>query len=229
MVGVLMIDRRTIWLGAVTACVAGNFVTSPAWALNDAWSAHEPEYVLFPGDELDIALPAAPELNRTAVVAPDGRLSLPLVGHVAASDLTLTQLEARISQAYANHLVRPAVEVTLRRAAPAKIWIDGQVRTPGAFDLPGEAIDARQAILLAGGATVGARSRRAVLIRRGSDGLPRSTVVDLRSRSQNAPRVYRGDIIFVPRNAVGEIAAYMSQIRDALPVGFSYALNGRWN
>jgi len=33
----------------------------------------------------------------------------------------------------------------------------------------------------------------------------------------------RFDIIFVPRTGLGELGAYMAQIRNALPVTFTYA------
>lgn len=227
-----MIDRRLILAGLLTGlagCAANASRPATGRAIDTAWSDFEPPYVLFPGDELDIALPSAPELNRSVTVGPDGRISMPLIGHVSAADLSLPELETRVSQSLVPHLVRPAVEITLRRAAPSKVWIDGQVRTPGGYDLPGEAITVYQALLLAGGASVGARAGKAVLVRRGSDGQPMVRTLDLRAPAGNAPRARRGDIIFVPRNTVGEIGAYMTQVGDALPVGFSYALNGRWN
>ena len=36
----------------------------------------------------------------------------------------------------------------------------------------------------------------------------------------------RGDIIFVPRSTLGELAAFFTQVRAAMPIGFSYSLNG---
>ena len=44
------------------------------------WTEQEPEYVLYPGDEIEIATPTAGELTRTQRIGPDGRISLPLVG-----------------------------------------------------------------------------------------------------------------------------------------------------
>ena len=36
----------------------------------------------------------------------------------------------------------------------------------------------------------------------------------------------RGDIVFVPRSTLGELAAFFTQVRSALPIGFSYAIGG---
>ena len=63
-------DRR-----AGAACAAQPFANIPY----ATWSDDEPQYRLYPGDELDVAVPSAPELNKTVTVQPDGRIMLPLV------------------------------------------------------------------------------------------------------------------------------------------------------
>lgn len=227
-----MISRRTVLCAAalgVAGCATSDNSDATQFGSQVGWTDAEPPYVLMPGDEIDLSLPSATELNRTLVVGPDGRVSLPLAGHLQVVEKSLPECEAAISAAYAAYLTRPAVELTLRRAAPAKIWVDGNVRTPGAFDLPSEAINAYQAVLLAGGTNVGSRVRQAILIRRGQDGMPSRYVIDVKSGGVQSPRVRRGDIIFVPRNSLGELAAFFGQVRDAMPIGFSYALNGGWN
>ncbi|HEY1072382.1 MAG TPA: polysaccharide biosynthesis/export family protein [Brevundimonas sp.] len=189
------------------------------------WTDVEPEYLLYPGDEIEVATPTASELTRQLKIGPDGRVSLPLLGHVMAADRTLAQLEADVSAGYATQLRRPEVEVTLRQAGPLKVWVDGEVRNPGVFDMPGD-IDAYQAIIMAGGALPSARTQQAALIRRGPGGVRMMRVVDLRPRQAEVVALRRGDIIFVPRSTLGELAAFFTLFRSALPIGFSYALNG---
>lgn len=189
------------------------------------WSDAEPEYVLYPGDEIEVGLPTASELTRQMRIGPDGRISLPQLGHVMAADRTPSQLESDISAAYASVLLRPAVEVTLRQAGPLKVWVDGEVRNPGAFDMTGN-IDAYQAVISAGGFLPSAKPQTAALIRRGPGGVRMMRVVDLRPRRGHAIAMRRGDIIYVPRSTLGELAAFFTQFRSALPIGFSYAING---
>lgn len=189
------------------------------------WSEAEPEYVLYPGDEIEVGLPTASELTRQMRVGPDGRISLPQLGHVMAADRTLTELEGDISAAYSHILLRPAVEVTLRQAGPLKIWVDGEVKNPGVFDMLGD-IDAYQAVVGAGGFLPSAQPQMAALIRRGPGGTRMMRVVDLRPRRGEAVAIRRGDIIYVPRSTLGELTAFFTQFRSALPIGFSYALNG---
>ena len=123
------------------------------------WTDREPEYLLYPGDEIEVATPTAAELTRTVKIGPDGRIALPLIGSVMAADQTLPQLQQALSGAYASQLIRPVVEVALRQAGPIRVWVDGEVRTPGVFEMVGD-LEAYQAIIQAGGfaPTLSARS-----------------------------------------------------------------------
>lgn len=191
------------------------------------WSEAEPEYVLYPGDEIEIAAPTATELTRTQKIGPDGRISLPLAGQIMASDRTIAELEADASSAWAPYLRRPAVEVTLKTAGPIRVWIDGEVKNPGVFDMGGD-IDAYQAIIMAGGYLPSARQDEVALIRRGRGGTRMLRAVDLRPRRGEVVALRRGDILFVPRTTLGEVANFVTQFRNALPIGFSYAIGGQY-
>jgi polysaccharide biosynthesis/export protein PslD len=189
------------------------------------WTDDEPEYSLYPGDEIEVATPTAAELTRTLKVGPDGRIALPLVGQVMAADRSLSELQSEISSAYAGQLVRPVVEVTLRQAGPIRVWVDGEVRTPGVIEMTGD-LDAYQAVVQAGGFLPSGKLDRVALIRRGPGGSRMLRVVDLRPRRGEVVALRRGDIIYVPRTTLGELAAFFTQVRAAMPIGFSYSING---
>jgi polysaccharide export outer membrane protein len=193
------------------------------------WSEDEPGYRLYPGDEIEVATPTAPELTRTVKLGPDGRIDLPLIGSVMAADREVPELEHLLSQAYASRLVRPVVEVALKQAGPVKVFVGGEVGAPGVFDIVGD-VDALQAVFMAGGFKASARRGEVVVLRRGAGGRAMMRTVDL-SRALKGARgaervpLRRFDVVYVPRSGVAEVGAFMSQIRDALPIGFSYSLN----
>lgn len=191
------------------------------------WTDAEPEYLLYPGDEIEVATPTAPELTKTLKVGPDGRIALPLIGQVMAADRTLAELESDVSGAYATQLVRPVVEVTLKQAGPMKVWVAGEVRTPNVYDMPGD-IDAYQAIIMAGDFTPSGKAQQVALIRRGPGGRRMMRVVDLRPRRGEVVALRRGDILFVPRTNLGELANFFTQVRNALPIGFNYSIGGQF-
>ena len=191
------------------------------------WTEMEPEYVLYPGDEIEIATPTASELTRTQKIGPDGRISLPMAGQILAADRTIAEVEADASAAYAPYLRRPVVEVTLKAAGPIRVWVDGEVRTPGVYEMTGD-IDAYQAVIQAGGFLPTARQQEVALIRRGPGGVRMMRAVDLRPRRGEVVALRRGDIIFVPRSSLGEVANFVTLFRNALPIGFSYAIGGQY-
>ncbi len=192
-----------------------------------AWTDTEPDYLLYPGDQLDIQTPTAPELNRQQRIAPDGRITLPLIGQVMAADRSIPELTEELEARYAHQLVRPIVEVSVTEAQPLKVWVDGEVRTPGVYDMPGD-IDAYQAIVMAGGFLPSARQNEVALIRRGPGGARMLRAVDLRPRRGEILALRRSDILFAPRTNLAEVATFFSQIRDALPIGFNYTINGQY-
>ena len=191
------------------------------------WTEMEPEYVLYPGDEIEIATPTATELTRTQRIGPDGRISLPLVGQIMAADRTIAEVERDASAAFASQLRRPVVEVTLKTAGPLKVWVDGEVRTPGVFDMAGD-IDAYQAVIQAGGFLPTAKQGEVALIRRGPGGQRMMRAIDLRPRRGEVIALRRGDIIYVPRSTLAEVANFITLFRNALPVGFSYVIGGQY-
>ena len=191
------------------------------------WSEAEPEYLLYPGDQIDVRTPSAPELNQSLTVGPDGRVAMPLVGQVMAADRTLYELESELVAAYTPILRRPEVEVVLRQAGPLKVWVDGEVRQPGVYDMPGD-IDVHQAVILAGGFLPSARRNEVGLIRRGPGGTRMMRRVDLSGNDREHVAVRRMDVVYVPRTTLAEVAVIFSQIRDALPIGFNYTINGQY-
>lgn len=235
----MSLDRRLVWMGLASAGLAGcaNSGRAPYGRVQPvggehfpdipfaSWSDAEPEYLLYPGDEIEVALPSATELTRQMRIGPDGRISLPQLGHVMAADRTLSQLEGDVSAAYSSLLLRPAVEVTLRQAGPIRVWVDGEVRNPGVFEMTGDS-DAYQAVIGAGGFLPSAKSQMVALIRRGPGGQRMMRTIDLRPRRAEVVAIRRGDILYVPRSTLGELAAFFTQFRSALPIGFSYAING---
>ena len=135
------------------------------------WTEMEPEYVLYPGDEIEIATPTASELTRTQRIGPDGRISLPLVGQIMAADRTIAEVERDASDAFASQLRRPVVEITLKTAGPIRVWVAGEVRTPGVVEMNGD-LDAYQAVIQAGDFLPTAKQGEVALIRRGRNALP---------------------------------------------------------
>jgi polysaccharide export outer membrane protein len=194
-----------------------------------SWSDYEPAYRFYPGDELEVSLPTAPELSKTVTVQPDGRISLPLIGSVMAADRTIPELRASLADAYASQLLRPTVEVS-PKAAPLKVFVGGEVRNPGIFDMAGDG-DALRAVIQAGDFMNTANRGDVIIIRRGPDGRGMIRRVNLqkglKSGAADLVPLRRFDIVYVPKSGVANANLFVQQyFRDLSPIqfGFSYAL-----
>ena len=197
------------------------------------WSNDEPAYRLFPGDELDIAVPTAPELAKTVTVQPDGRVSLPLIGPVMVADRTTVEAQDALDAAYASQLRRPEVFVTVKTAGPLRVFVGGDVDKPGVYDMAGD-INALQAVIQAGGFKNTAKRDQVVVIRRTSGGGAMMRTVDLKQGIARPDRtdlvpLRRFDIVYVPRTGLASAGIFMQQIKDLIPanVGFDYALTNQ--
>ena len=154
---------------------------------------------------------------------------LPLVAPQMAAGRSASEMEAELTQVYSNQLLRPDVTVVFR-AQPLKVFVGGEVAKPGVYDMPGD-IDALRAIVQAGGFQDTAKKGQVVIIRRSRDGRPMMRTVDLGRplRGDGHPDLVplrRFDIVYVPKTGLAEIGVVMTQLRNALPISFSYAFGG---
>ena len=75
-------------------------------------------YLIRPGDSLRIEVLEDENLNRTTLVAPDGRITLPLAGSIKASGRGVEQVQADLANRLtSNFAVKPNVFVSLERLA----------------------------------------------------------------------------------------------------------------
>lgn len=108
------------------------------------------EYKLGPGDSLDIAVFGVPEFKRRMTVDIDGDVSVPFLGEVRASGLTLAGLRRVLAEALAKTGTFRSPDVTLELADYRPFFIGGDVARPGAIPYrPG--LTVRHAVALAGG------------------------------------------------------------------------------
>ncbi len=117
-------------------------------------------------------------LVRQARVAPDGTISLPAVGQVPAQGLTLSELKQELDARYRMEVEGIEVIPVLVRRAPRFVFVLGEVRRPGRYELQGPT-NVLQALSLAGGWNVGANLRQVVVFRWGERWQIQATVLDV--------------------------------------------------
>ena len=178
-------------------------------------------YKVRSGDVLQIEVLEDATLNRTAIVLPDGQISLPLAGSIRAAGRTLAQVQADLASRLApNFATAPTVYVTLNAlaerapAGPAAaprtidIYVLGAANTPGKVDVkPGATL--LQALAQAGGVSPFGAKKRIQLRRVDKNGNEKVYKFDLDAIERGesgggATRLISGDVIVIPQRKLFE-------------------------
>jgi polysaccharide export outer membrane protein len=123
------------------------------------------DYLIGPEDIIEVLVWKNPDLSRTVNVRPDGKISLPLIGDVQASGVSVMQLNAEISERLKKFYKEPPqVSVIVQQVNSYAIYILGEVRSPGRY-LVKSGTSFLQAVTLAGGFTEFASKNR-IMVRR---------------------------------------------------------------
>jgi len=213
---------------ALSSCVAKP-VPSPDFPTG-TWHSQTPAdapYLLWSGDTLDISVTTAPELSRAdVIIAPDGRVQMPLIGSIQAAGQTIEGLQTTISSSLSSELRDPRVFVAATAYGSQQIFVSGQVAQPGVFPLPGQ-IGPLQAITIAGGFTNTANAKQVIIMRRLPGGEMKSAVYNIKKGIVD-PRVatwgplQRFDIVHVSPTWIAVENLFVEQyFRNSLPVDFS--------
>ena len=182
-----------------------------------------PDYVIVPGDTIQVTVMGESDLSRSIVVRPDGKISLPLVGELVVAGKTPVQASTMITEALTVYLKQPVVTVTVTGFAPRaspRVMVLGWVRNPGPYDIftGARVIDA---IVLAGWTADRAALDAVGVIRRSRDGQLNVTRVNLDRimEGKGDPKqnvlLENSDIVYVPQSNRVEwrdILSWISQL-----------------
>ena len=141
-------------------------------------------------------------------VTPEGTISLPAIGSMHAQGLTLTELQEELNQRYRADIEGIEVIPVLIQRAPRYVYVLGEVKNPGRFELTGPTT-ALQALSMAGSWNVGAHLKQIVVFRRGDDWRLLATMIDLDGALHGKTPCPPGeiwlsdsDVIIVPKSPI---------------------------
>jgi polysaccharide export outer membrane protein len=162
-------------------------------------------YVLGPGDQIEINVFGEPDLTRTVTIKPDGVVALPLVGGVSAAGKTAAQLETELTKLYSKYLRAPSVSVLVRQFQMNHIYVMGEVSKPGRYDLT-DRMTILDALTLAGGSTEKGNLDGLQLVRvenGKSKAIPikANQMIQGKNDSQNL-KLQNGDLVYIPRRGM---------------------------
>jgi polysaccharide biosynthesis/export protein len=126
-----------------------------------------PNYLIGPGDTLQVFVWRNPELTTTVPVRPDGKISTPLVEDLVAVGKTPSELARDVEKVLAEFIRSPQVNVivSVPVSAFSQVKVIGQVTTPQSLPFR-EGMRVLDAVLAAGGLGPYAAGNRSKIIRR---------------------------------------------------------------
>ncbi len=124
----------------------------------------DPDYVIGPGDALDVSVFNEPKFSGSLPVRPDGMISIALIGDIPASGYTPMQLGAEITSKLKKLITDPSVTVTVLTINSKHVYLVGEVGHVGPLAMtPG--MTPLQAIATAGGLGPFANAKHVYILR----------------------------------------------------------------
>lgn len=163
-----------------------------------------PDYLIGPGDSVQIFVWRQPELSSTVPVRPDGKISTPLVEDVQAAGKTPTQLARDMEEVLSVYVRDPVVTVivtTVGGPYAQQVRVIGQAVNPRAI-AHNEDMTVLDVMIEVGGLTEFAAGNRASIVRvvdgeTRQFGLRLNDLIKRGDISANVP-ILPGDVLIIP-------------------------------
>lgn len=158
-----------------------------------------PDYRLGPDDGLLVHVwNATVDEIFPVEVSPEGRAILPKLGEKFVDGFALGELERHLTGEYGRIYANASVSVSLSKLKSVTVFVVGEVKNPGSYNLPGFST-ALNALVAAGGPTAQGSLRGIAIKRVGAPDLPVDLYDFLLRGDRGNDRVLRsGDTLFVP-------------------------------
>ena len=180
----------------------------PAWTQDKGAVPLPPSqgnYVVGPGDILDISVWKEEALTKAVTVLPDGEIYFPLIGEIRAAGRTVAEIREEIKTKISVYVPDPTLSVDVRQVNSMIIFVLGRVNNSGRFVVNAKT-NVLQGIAMAGGLNPFAKRNDIKVIRQeGGKGAGKTQtfafryddVADGKNLEQNI-WLQRGDVILVP-------------------------------
>jgi polysaccharide export outer membrane protein len=203
--GELLILGWLVLSPLIVSC-ASSPTPAPAPARTPAEAkAPDSNYIIGPGDSLEVFVWRNPDLTVTVPVRPDGKISTPLVEDMVAVGKTPPQLARDMEKVLSVYVREPKVNIIVTTAVSElnHVQVVGQVQKPSALPYH-EGMRVLDAVLAVGGLTQFASGNRARIVRteNGKQTIIHVKVADLVNSGdvkQNVP-LKPGDVLVVPQS-----------------------------
>lgn len=226
--------RGIILVAVAVAVLCAGCAKRPAGFASAPLRAEAEDIRIQPGDVVEFKFFETPELNDSQAVRPGGRVTLQMVGDVRIFDMTPREAALAIQDAYKDILRTPRVVVIVRSQPERRVYVGGEVRSPGPVPMGGS-LTALEAVMAAGGFDPLTSEPSRVIVIRHEGGQRYGAGVDLSlpldGEATEPFYLKPKDIVFVPKSFIADVNQWIDQhINKIVPeVGYSFGRSSTHN
>ena len=180
-------------------------------ALTFCGAAAAEEYIMTPGDQLQIYVLGHPDISSTRAnndsaytVRPDGKMNFPLVGEIDVNGLTVYEFTQLLTKELSEYIINPKITVNVAKLGTTRVFVMGEVSKQGMYELT-KSHRVMDALGAAGGFTQKAAKKDIYLVRNGvreEDRVQKLNILNYMKKgdmSQNLV-LQEGDCLFLTSN-----------------------------
>lgn len=156
------------------------------------------DYVIGPGDVLNVQLYGNQSRNLVLTVSRDGTVSFPEIGPIGVGGLSFGDARRAIESRVRAQLIGVEASVVLRETRAIRVFVMGEARLPGSYSVGGLAT--MTTALFASGGVKEIGSLRNIELKRNGEVVRSLDLYDLliRGDTSDDARPLPGDVIFIP-------------------------------
>jgi polysaccharide biosynthesis/export protein len=156
------------------------------------------EYLVGPGDQLQVQLYGAQNKTLKLTVGRDGVLNFPELGPIAVSGQTFDSVKDALEARVARQMTGVRASVSMGDTRTIRVFVLGEARNPGTYTISG--LGTITSALYAAGGVRKAGSLRTIELKRHGALVRRLDLYDLliRGDTTDDTKLLQGDVVFVP-------------------------------
>jgi polysaccharide biosynthesis/export protein len=169
------------------------------------------EYVVGPGDTLQVQLIGTTKGRYALVVARDGRINFPELGPIAVAGRRFDEVRSEIEQRVSDQMIGTQVSIGMGELRSIRVFVLGDAEVPGSYTVSGLSTITNALFVSGGVKKIG--SLRNIQLKRGGRTVTTLDLYDLLLDGDTSAdaRLMPGDVIFVP--PVGATVGLAGEVR----------------
>jgi protein involved in polysaccharide export with SLBB domain len=170
-----------------------------------------PDYVVGPGDQLEVQLYGNQNRTLKLTVARDGRISFPELGPITVGGQLFSSVRAGIESRVEKQMIGVRANVSMGETRTLRVFVLGEVRQPGSYTV--SSLGTITSALFAAGGVTKIGSLRRIQLKRNGQLVKELDLYDMlmRGDTANDATLLQGDAIFIP--PVGPTVAVEGEVR----------------